>query len=149
MITATNVTPSQNGIFFMGPTQVAAAPFGDGLKCVGGQLFRYLPPSNSGAGGVLTAGPGIVAKSQTFAMAGRIDSGETWNFQCWYRDPMGPCGNGFTSRMFYEFGNTDLTGKKVLKATFTITETWSFTCDPYWVDLSRTSGTITCRRLRS
>jgi hypothetical protein len=43
----------------------------------------------------MTLGPGIVAKSQSFAVAGQIGSGETWNFQCWYRDPMGPCGGGF------------------------------------------------------
>ncbi len=95
-LTATQVPPNQNGIFFMGPNQPAAAPFGDGLKCVGGQLFRYLPPQSSGATGTLTLGPGIVARSQSFALAGHIESGDTWNFQAWYRDPMGPCGTGFS-----------------------------------------------------
>ena len=27
--------------------------------------------------------------------APNIQPGDTWNFQMWYRDPMGPCGNGF------------------------------------------------------
>ncbi len=26
---------------------------------------------------------------------GHIDAGETWYFQGWYRDPMGPCGTAF------------------------------------------------------
>jgi hypothetical protein len=95
-ITATELPLNQNGIFFMGPTQTSATPFGDSLKCVGGQLFRYFPVQNSGGSGTIALGPGIVAKSQTFALAGHIDSGETWNFQAWFRDPMGPCGNAFS-----------------------------------------------------
>lgn len=95
-ITATQLPNNQNGIFFMGPNQAAPIPFGDGLRCVGGQLFRYLPVKNSGSTGTITLGPGIVAASQSFAMAGRIDNGETWNFQAWFRDPMGPCGLAFS-----------------------------------------------------
>ena len=31
----------------------------------------------------------------TNAGGGQINPGSTWNFQFWFRDPMGPGGNGF------------------------------------------------------
>ena len=92
VLTASGLPPNQSGIFFMGTTQVDLA-FGDGRRCVGGQLFRF-PLRNTGPFGELVEGPGIVAHSQGFQMAGRIMAGQTWNFQGWFRDPMGPCGTG-------------------------------------------------------
>ncbi|MER5372057.1 LamG domain-containing protein [Streptomyces sp. NPDC002553] len=50
------------------------------------------------------------------------------------------CGNGYTNRMYYEFAPTKLAGKKVLDATFRARETWSFNCDPHWIDLVRTDN---------
>lgn len=50
------------------------------------------------------------------------------------------CGSGYTNRMFFEFSPNGLAGKHVLDATFRVTETWSFSCDPTWVDLSRTDN---------
>ena len=41
------------------------------------------------ASGVFTEGPGIVAPSLGFGGCCVIDVGETWYFQCWYRDPQG------------------------------------------------------------
>lgn len=48
------------------------------------------------------------------------------------------CGSGYVNRMYFEFVPTMLTGKHVLDATFAVTETWSFSCSPRWVDLKRT-----------
>ncbi|WP_260605753.1 LamG domain-containing protein [Streptomyces sp. WAC01280] len=48
------------------------------------------------------------------------------------------CGNGYVNRMYFEFVPTKLMGKQVLDATFRVTETWSFSCNPKWVDLKRT-----------
>ncbi|WP_199517236.1 LamG domain-containing protein [Nucisporomicrobium flavum] len=48
----------------------------------------------------------------------------------------------FTSRMFFSFSRSKLAGKIVQDATFRLTETWSFTCTPSWVNLYRTSGDI-------
>ena len=43
-----------------------------------------------------TLGPGIVAHTlANFPASGQINSGDTWNFQFWYRDPTGPCGFAF------------------------------------------------------
>ena len=97
ILTADLLPPNKTGIFFMGGSQIAA-PFGDGLRCVGAGgmgIYRYLPPLNSGPLGRASLGPGIVARSQGFVGEGPIDPGETWNFQYWYRDPMGPCGSAF------------------------------------------------------
>lgn len=72
------------GIFYYGPNQIAA-PFGDGVRCVGAGglgVFR-LPPVNSGATGVFTS---ALDHGTT---PGPVAAGETWNFQCWYRDPTG------------------------------------------------------------
>ncbi|MFE9776425.1 LamG-like jellyroll fold domain-containing protein [Streptomyces sp. NPDC005931] len=50
------------------------------------------------------------------------------------------CGPGYVQRLYFEFSPSDLKGKKVLDATFRITEPWAFQCDPRWVDLVRTSN---------
>ncbi|MFG3427623.1 LamG-like jellyroll fold domain-containing protein [Streptomyces californicus] len=49
-------------------------------------------------------------------------------------------GTPYTNRMYYEFTAGNLKGKHVLDAEFTVTETWSFSCDARWVDLERTDG---------
>ncbi|MFD4785935.1 hypothetical protein ACFWN1_02400 [Streptomyces sp. NPDC058459] len=50
------------------------------------------------------------------------------------------CGGGYVDRMYFEFAPTNLAGKYVLDATFRAKETWSFNCDPHWVDLVRTDN---------
>ncbi|MEU8702427.1 LamG domain-containing protein [Streptomyces sp. NPDC048680] len=50
------------------------------------------------------------------------------------------CGNGYVNRMYFEFAPTKLAGKHILDATFSVTETWSFSCDERWVDLERTNN---------
>jgi hypothetical protein len=98
VLKAAFVPQNQFGIAFMGGAQVSA-PFGDGQRRVGAGgvgIHRYLPILNAGAEGTITLGPGLVARSQSFPVGGHIDPGETWNFQLWYRDPMGsPCGARF------------------------------------------------------
>ncbi|WP_264930962.1 LamG-like jellyroll fold domain-containing protein [Streptomyces sp. A012304] len=50
------------------------------------------------------------------------------------------CGNNYTNRMYFEFSPSKLAGKYVLDATFRAFETWSFSCEPKWVDLERTNN---------
>jgi len=72
-------------------------PFGDGVRCVRAAATgfqRFAPRLADGAGRV-QLGPGIVAESRGFPRAGRIEACRTYPFQCWYRDPLGPCGSGF------------------------------------------------------
>jgi len=90
VLVANTCPPNMNGIFFYGTAQ-HQAPFGDGSRCVFGQVFR-LTTVNSGPQG-----------SATFAMdyndppqaSGQITAGSRWNFQFWFRDPTGPGGSGF------------------------------------------------------
>ncbi|MEV6393260.1 LamG domain-containing protein [Streptomyces sp. NPDC051907] len=50
------------------------------------------------------------------------------------------CGAGYVQRLYFEFSPASLKGKKVLDATFRVTEPWAFQCDPRWVDLVRTNN---------
>ncbi|MGW5233605.1 LamG-like jellyroll fold domain-containing protein [Streptomyces nodosus] len=50
------------------------------------------------------------------------------------------CGPGYTQRLYFQFSPSNLAGKKILSATFRVTETWSFTCDARSVDLVRTNN---------
>ncbi|MER5209267.1 LamG-like jellyroll fold domain-containing protein [Streptomyces sp. NPDC002838] len=50
------------------------------------------------------------------------------------------CGPGYVQRLYFEFSPASLKGKRVLDATFRVTEPWAFQCDPRWVDLVRTNN---------
>ncbi len=73
--------PDQPGVFFYGPDQVQV-PFGNGFRCVGGQLNRLAV--EQAAGGVLSH---ALDNTSPPAAAGLITPGSTWHFQAWYRDP--------------------------------------------------------------
>jgi hypothetical protein len=92
----THLPPLAFGLVYMGPAQ-AQAPFGDGLRCVGpGTLgFYRFPVKQADGTGSFMLGPGLAALSGSLPPGGQIQPGSTWNFQCWYRDPTGPCGSGF------------------------------------------------------
>ena len=94
VLTTVLLPTNQFGIFYMGSNQINL-PFGNGLRCAGGFTFRYNPPTNSGAGGTISLGPGIVQYSCLHF--GCIVPFTTWNFQTWYRDPGGPCGFSFNT----------------------------------------------------
>ena len=83
--------PRESGLVYLGASQVRL-PFGDGQRCVApadSGLFRF-PVRAASAGGEILEGPGVVASSP-FALV----PGSEWQFQLWYRDPLGPCGSGF------------------------------------------------------
>jgi len=90
VLTASQLPANQFGLVFMGSAVAPPTTMGAGLRCARGGLFRY-GVHNSGGAGSYSEGPGIVQLSQGFASAGRIDPGETWIFQAWYRNPTGPC----------------------------------------------------------
>ncbi len=99
---------SQFGLYFMGGGGNLLT-FGDGLRCaVGGGVgvFRFTV-TNTGALGMATRGPGIVATAAAnFPPAGWITAGSSWFFQFWHRDPPGPCGSGWntTNGLRVDFG---------------------------------------------
>ena len=91
VLTTTGLPPGVMCVPFMGDTQVAAVPLGDGLRCAGGSLYRF-PVQAASAQGTLSLGPGIVQQSCTTLPAGAcISPGDQRYFQTWYRDPGGPC----------------------------------------------------------
>jgi len=66
----------------------AEGPFGDGVKCVGGQTFFFPSITLDASGGAdfqvdFSTSPGD-----------QIQPGSVWNFQCFYRDPAAQ-GSGF------------------------------------------------------
>ncbi|MEU8794577.1 LamG domain-containing protein [Streptomyces sp. NPDC048643] len=75
------------------------------------------------------------------------DGDKFWKFsepkgvgRCGIADGYGCASSPYTDRMYFEFGPDELAGKHVLDATFRAYETWSFNCNPYWVDLERTDN---------
>ncbi|MFT7485734.1 MAG: hypothetical protein ACI9F9_001584 [Candidatus Paceibacteria bacterium] len=90
-LTASGAPANKPGLFYYGPNQIAT-PFGEGVRCVGGSLTRLAV--------LLTDGAGQAAQSVDVNSApsnsgpGIIVAGGTYNFQLWYRDPLGGV-NGF------------------------------------------------------
>lgn len=75
-------------------------PFGDGFQCAGAGgygLFRFPVQSATGVG-AFAFGPGISSfAAGHFGPTGQIFAGQTWNFEGWYRNSLGPCGSGFNT----------------------------------------------------
>ena len=81
--------PNGFGLFFYGPNQVQII-FGDCFRCVGGMTQRLSPVVMTNAGGSLSRQIDLTSFG-----ASMIVPDTTWNFQFWFRDPMGPGGSGF------------------------------------------------------
>jgi hypothetical protein len=90
-LTATDTTPGQPGLFFQGDNAVnggSGLPFGDGLRCAGGNVVRLEVVTSDGAGTATSSVP--------IAATGGASAGDLLRYQWWYRDPAGsPCGYGF------------------------------------------------------
>ena len=81
---------NQTAMLFAGTTQIAGGsglPFGDGLRCVGGQIVRLGLRTTSSGYGTAIWGPGLASQAGW-------QPGQTRYFQTWFRDPNGPCGTG-------------------------------------------------------
>jgi hypothetical protein len=78
--------PNEIGIFIYGAQQ-NSAPFGNGTLCLTG-IQRIHPPAQIDANG-RTAYPVDLNAPPASSGPGQITAGSTWNFQLWYRDPMG------------------------------------------------------------
>lgn len=95
---ATNLLPDQPAMLFVGHNTVNngdGAPFGDGLRCAGGELRRLgvMIPDMTGTA---DWGPGLSEQ-------GMFSPGATRRFQVGYRDPTGsPCASGFNLSNGYE-----------------------------------------------
>ena len=100
--------PSANMIFpgnvHAQPTPVndgAGLTFGDGLLCAGNEAVR-IQVTTAGPGGSVDTSVEVSTNGQVHGHT--IESGETVNYQCWYRDDVAvsPCGNSFNTTNGYE-----------------------------------------------
>ena len=82
--------PSQGALLFVANDQLSGLLFGDGLRCAGGGLIRL--------GVRIPNGSGTATWASGMAAWGGWASGDTRNFQAWYRDPgASPCANEFNT----------------------------------------------------
>ena len=87
-VVATALPLFSNGYFVVSPTQAFIANPGgsQGNLCLGGPFGRYIAQTgNSGASGTLSVDVDVTALPQPNGNV-VVQAGETWNFQCWYRD---------------------------------------------------------------
>ena len=84
-LSADGLPPNKPGLFFYGPNQTTLL-FGDGIRCVGGQLVR-LPVVLSDLLGGVTQPLDLLAPPFSGGGPGVISPGTLRNFQLWYRDP--------------------------------------------------------------
>lgn len=99
---ASAAPPKQFGFAFYGAQQ-QQLPLGDGFLCIGGQLFRFVPPVKSSGGGVFDVSVDLTAPPASGG-PGWIAEGLTWNFQLWYRDPAaGGAGSNLTDALAVTF----------------------------------------------
>ncbi len=83
--------PLGTGLFFYGPNNIQAT-FGNGQRCVGGATYRLFPLVQVDAGGAVARQVDLSSPPQP---GGQIQSGSTWYFQLWYRDPNPSCVSSF------------------------------------------------------
>ena len=93
--------PGQFGYFIFGD-KAASVPTADGVRCVGGNLFRLLPPQTiDGTGNVTNP---LDFNTPPFNGAGQVFAGTTYYFQHWYRDKTGgPAGSNFSDGLQVTF----------------------------------------------
>jgi Tol biopolymer transport system component len=86
-LTSSGELPNALSIVLQGSSAIAAAHFGDGLRCAGGSLKRLYVRGASG--GVVTApqaGDASIS-ARSAALGDPIPEGATRNYQVYYRDP--------------------------------------------------------------
>ena len=104
---ASDLPANQFGIFVTSMTQAfvpGAGGTSNGNLCLGGALGRFTQPSqilNSGSAGEFTLNVDTTMFPQGAGFIA-VNAGETWNFQAWYRDPVG-LGSNFTDGLEIAF----------------------------------------------
>ena len=99
---ASGGVPNKPGLYFYGPNQISI-PFGEGLRCVGGSMFRLQPTVAFDLFGISSRALDFTTGT-TGSGSGQILPGSTWNFQLWYRDPAGgPAGFNLSDALHVVF----------------------------------------------
>jgi choice-of-anchor B domain-containing protein len=87
-VIAANLPQNSNGYFLVSRQQgfVINAGGSQGHLCVGGAIGRYIgQAASSGTAGMLSVDVDVQSVPQPTGSV-PVQVGETWNFQCWYRD---------------------------------------------------------------
>jgi hypothetical protein len=93
--------PFKHGIFFYGALQTSV-PWGQGIRCVGGTLFR-LPVVTLDASGAASLALDVTQPPASGG-PGLLLEGSTWNFQFYFRDPLlGPPGTNASNALSVTF----------------------------------------------
>jgi acetyl esterase/lipase len=98
---AMGALPGKPALFFQGTQSMAddaGVPFGDGLRCVGGDIVRLRVGIPDGQGQLASDGSAGVIPDGAFDVAqqGGATAGQLLHYQLWYRDtPTASCGTGF------------------------------------------------------
>ncbi|MCE9595872.1 MAG: FG-GAP repeat protein [Planctomycetes bacterium] len=79
--------PGRPGIFFCGQ-QSAQVPFGEGVLCIGAPITRIGPALYFQTDGTVARPLDLSLVSSSTGTPAFV-AGSTWNFQFWYRDPLG------------------------------------------------------------
>ncbi|MFT7667810.1 MAG: hypothetical protein ACI8X5_000494 [Planctomycetota bacterium] len=81
VLSCSGSVPNTPGLFFYGQSELQV-PFGDGFRCVGGQIFR--------TNAIVSDSFGLAQTSIDFGnpmvAEGQITGGSVWKFQFWFRD---------------------------------------------------------------
>jgi hypothetical protein len=87
VLTAVGELPTSLSIAIQGAGMISPVPFGDGLRCVNGNLKR-LYALNATGGTVSVPPPGALSISaQSNALGDTIQNGQSRHYQVYYRDP--------------------------------------------------------------
>ena len=87
VLTSSGERPTALSIFLQGNLEIAAVPYGDGLRCAGGNLKRLY--TRNASGGVVTApiGADPTISARSAAAGDTIPALGTRLYQVYYRDP--------------------------------------------------------------
>ncbi len=97
VLAATSMEPNNFGLYFQADNNLwPGVPWGDGLRCCGGNLKRLQVQKANHRGDSATT---LVISIK----AGNVFPGDTKYYQCWYRNPLNsPCGFDFNTTNGYE-----------------------------------------------
>lgn len=102
VLSVQGAVPNQFGLFFYGP-QRQGVLWGEGMLCVKGSLHRLWPIKLADATGSASHWVDFTAPPAN-AGSGAITPSSTWNFQYWYRDPLGgPAGFNASDALMVTF----------------------------------------------
>jgi hypothetical protein len=96
LLTSAGELPTSLSIAIQGTLAISPVPFGDGLRCAGGNLKRLYSLNATGGSVQVPPAGALSVSAQSSALGDVIQGGESRIYQVYYRDPnLGFCAYGF------------------------------------------------------